>query len=465
MNRPPARVAFPRLFQSGRSGLIRQSRTRSDGLTRRAFLRSVLGVVAAPSLVPASVLGRDGRLAPSNRIVMGAIGMGFAWDLFLRRSDTQFVAVCDVQRERRLKAKNAVDAYYSHQDCRHYRDFRDLLARPEIDAVYIATPDHWHALITIAAARAGKHVYCQKPLTRTIAEGRAVVQAVRAHNIVFQHGTQQRHDPKMLFGCELVRNGYIGQLKQVKIGSPQGRVCGPQPIEPVPEGVDWEMWQGPAPWAPFTSCRIRAHDWYFFSDYSIGYIAGWGVHHADSAQQACGLDEPTGPITVDARGEFPKDGPFDTPYKWNMNYHFANGVTWHWTHTPSWEPLPNWNNPTQHRMGIRLEGSEGWVFIWRNLVEAHPQSLLSVKIGPRDKIRLVEPGGEPIPDFIQCVRQGRRTCAPVEVAHRSTTLCSLGAISMDLRRPVVWDPAKEEFVNDEPANRLRARAMREPWTI
>jgi predicted dehydrogenase len=385
--------------------------------------------------------------------------------MFVRRPDTQFVAVCDVQRPRREVAKRMVDEHYKNQDCRAYNDFREVMARPDVDAVYVATPDHWHALVTIAAARAGKHIYCQKPLTRTIAEGQAVVEAVRRYGVVFQHGTQQRHDPRMLLGCELALNGYIGQLKHVKIGSPQGMVCGPQAPEPAPDGLDWDRWLGPAPWAPFTPRRIRSHDWYFISDYCLGYIAGWGVHHADSAQQACGLDEPGGLIEVDARGEFAPEGLFDNPHRWNMNYRFANGVTWHWTDTPSWDPLPDWNDPRRHRMGIQVEGTEGWVFIWRGLVDASPKSLLNARIGPHDRVRLVRPGGEPIPDFIECVRRRQRTCAPVEVAHRSTTLCALGAISMLLRRKVVWDPAKEQFVNDEEGNRLKSRAMREPWML
>lgn len=433
--------------------------------SRRTFLRNTLGAAVAPTLIPASALGLDGRPAPSNRIVVAAIGLGFAWDMFLRRDDTQFVAVCDVQQSRREAGKRLVDDFNKSSDCRAYTDFRDVLARADIDAVYVATPDHWHALVTIAAARAGKHVYCQKPLTRTIAEGQAVVAAVRRHNVVFQHGTQQRHDPKMLFGCELVRNGYIGQLKHVKIGSPQGQVCGPQPVESVPAGLDWDRWLGPAPWAPFTSRRIRSHDWYFICDYCLGYIAGWGVHHADSAAQASGVDETTGLIEVDARGEFAKDGLFDNPYRWNMNYRFANGVTWNWTDTPAWDPLPDWNDPVRHKMGIRLEGTEGWVFIWRGMVEAEPKSLLNVRIGPQDRVRLVRPGGEPIPDFIECVRRQQRTCAPVEIAHRSTNLCSLGEISMLLRRKLVWNPVREEFVNDKEANRLKSRAMREPWKL
>jgi len=229
-----------------------------------------------------------------------------------------------------------------------------------------------------------------------------------------------------------------------------------------PEGLDWEMWLGPAPWAPFTSLRIQSHPWYHISDYSLGYIAGWGVHHADSAMQGSGLDAYAGPVEIDARGEFPAEGLFDNPHRWNLNFRFASGVTWNWTDTPSWEPKKDWNDPVRHPMGIRFEGTEGWVFIWRGEVDAHPKKLLQVQIGPRDKVQLREnlPG-----DFIACIRQGRRTCAPVEVAHRSTTLCSIAAIGMLLGRKLTWDPVREEFVNDEEANRLRARHMREPWSI
>jgi len=432
---------------------------------RRRFLQCGCGTAAAlavPCWVPGTALGLDGSTAPSNRIRIAAIGLGFAWPMFLGRDDVRYVAVCDVRKERRDAGKAQVEAKQGAGTCSAYNDFRDVLARDDVDAVYVATPDHWHALITIAAAKAGKHVYCQKPLSRTIAEGRAVVDAVNRYGIVFQHGTQQRHDVQMLFGCELVLNGYIGQLQHVKIGSPQGQVCGPQPVEPVPEGLDWEMWLGPAPWAPFTSLRIQSHPWYHISDYSLGYIAGWGVHHADSAMQGSGLDGYAGPIEIDARGEFPTEGLFDNPHLWNMNFRFANGVTWNWTDTPSWEPKKDWNDPVRHPMGIRFEGTEGWVFIWRGEVDAYPKKLFQVQIGPRDKVHLRDelPG-----DFIDCVRQGRRTCAPVEVAHRSTTLCSIVAIGMLLGRKLTWDPGREEFVNDEGANRLRARHMREPWSI
>jgi len=412
--------------------------------------------------VPASALGLDGRTAPSNRIHMAAIGLGFGWPMFLRE-DVEYVAVCDVRQERREAGRAHVEASQGSGTCTAYNDFREVLARDDVDAVYIATPDHWHAAVTIAAARAGKHVYCQKPLTRTIAEGRAVVEAVRRHGIVFQHGTQQRRDARMLFGCELVLNGYIGELRHVRIGSPAGATCPPQPPQPVPAGLDWEMWLGPAPWAPFTPLRIQSHPWYHISDYSMGYIAGWGVHHADSAMQASGLDEYGGPVEVEARGIFPSEGLFDNPYRWQMDYRFPGGLTWHWTDCLGdgfgSRSGPDW---PQERMGITLEGTEGRVFIWRDQVDTDPRKLLQVRIGPRDRVHL---RGNLPGDFIDCVRRGERTCAPVEIAHRSTTLCSLGAIGMLLGRKVTWDPGREEFAGDPEANRLRARHLRAPWDV
>jgi len=426
---------------------------------RRRFLKTA-AVAGLPIFVPGSVLGLSGETAPSNRIQMAAIGLGFGWPMFLRE-DVRYVAVCDVRRERRDQGVAMVESKQGAGSCRAFGDFREVLDQESVDAVYIATPDHWHAVITTAAARAGKHIYCQKPLTRTVAEGRAVVDAVRRYGVVFQHGTQQRRDARMLLGCELVRNGYIGQLRHVKIGSPAGATSSHQPVEPVPPELDWEMWLGPAPWAPFTPLRTKSHPWYHISDYSMGYIAGWGVHHADSAMQGSGLDDYAGPVEIDARGVFPEEGLFDNPYRWQMHYKFSSGLIWHWTDcegdgfgSRAGEGWP------QHRMGITFEGTEGRVFIWRGQVDAHPKSLLDVSIGSDAKIplRLTLPG-----DFIHCVRHGLRTCAPVEVAHRSTTLCSIGAIGMLTGRKLVWDPMREEFPADDEANRLLTRAPREPW--
>jgi predicted dehydrogenase len=439
-------------------------------ITRRSLLKGALAAgaaVACPTLIPDSARGTPEKAAPSQRVVTGVVGLGFAWQMFTAGPEVQCVAICDVQRQRRDPAQHALGG---PSQCAAYNDFRELLARDDIDAIYTATPDHWHALVTIAAAKAGKHVYCQKPLTRMIAEGRAVVEAVRRYGIVFQHGTQQRHDAKMLFGCELVRNGYIGQLQEVRIGVPLGLGGGSTQPEPVPPGLDWNMWLGPAPWAPFTPLRIRPHNWYFISDYSDGYVSSWGVHHADSAQEGSGLDDAQGVVEVEARGES-LPGLMDNPFKWDMHYHFPNNVTWHVTDTSDdWDgrtPSPGageWNGK-KYPMGIFFKGSEGWVYIWRGLVDAQPKSLLEVKIGSRDKVHLVNPGGRPIPGFIECVKKRLETCAPVEIAHRSTNLCSIGAIAMAVQRPLKWDMTKEEFLDDQEANRLQSRAMRPPWRL
>jgi hypothetical protein len=436
------------------------------GINRRQFLKAALGAGAAigfPSIVPAKALGRNGHTAANNRLNIGVLGLGYGWPMFLQDDGVQYVAVCDVQKQRRESAKKRVEDRQGVGTCSVHNDFREVLARDDVDAVYIATPDHWHAVMTIAAAKAGKHIYCQKPLTRTVAEGQAVVDAIKRSGVVFQMGTQQRHDERMLFGSELVLNGYIGELKNVKIGSPAGLTCPPQPSTPVPPGLDWDMWLGPAPWAPFTPLRIQSHPWYHISDYSLGYIAGWGIHHADSASLASGLDNYKEIIEVDATGIFPKDGLFDNPYRWQMHYMFEGGLTWHWTETES-ESVGALKEPEwpQHRMGIELEGTEGSVFIWRNIVDANPKSLLHLKIGSKDKVHLADnlPGS-----FIDCVREGRQTCAPVETGHHSTNLCSIAAIGMLLNRTVYWDAAKQQFVNDDEANRLLSRPLRGEWIV
>jgi predicted dehydrogenase len=408
--------------------------------------------LACPAVVPGAVLGLDGAVAPGNRIGLGAVGLGFAWPMGLDYKESRLAAVCDVHAGKLRAAKQQVDQCYGNQDCRTYRDFRELLARPDVDAVYVATPDHWHALVTIAAARAGKDVYCQKPLTHTVAEGRAVVEAVNRHKVVFQHGTQQRSERSFWFGAELVRNGRIGQLKQVRLGVPSGRSCPPQPVQPVPPDLDWDLWLGPAPWAPFTTLRcLGPHTWYFISDYCVGYIAGWGVHHLDSAQQGAGMDQ-TGPIEVDGRGVFPKDGLYDTPLTWRVDYRFANGVTIVDT------------DVTQNRMGVLYEGTEGKVFSWRdNLLETEPKSLAKEVIGPNE-VHLYE-STDHFQNWLDCIRTRKPTAAPVEVAHRSSTLCNLGAISMLLGRKLRWDAENERILGDDEANRLLSRPMREPWTL
>ncbi len=424
-------------------------------MNRRRFLQVASSALAIPWIAPASAFGLSARRAPSDRLSFGAIGTGgrgtFLLLDLLRRPDCRVAAVCDVHAGRREAARGLV-AKAQGDSPAAYNDFRDLLERRGIDAVVIATPDHWHAYQTIAAARAGIHVYCEKPLTHTVEEGRAVVEAVKRHGIVFQHGTQQRSERSFRFAAELVRNGRIGELRRIRLGVPPGQSIGPQPVTPVPPELDYDMWLGPAPWAPHTPKRVESsHSWYWISDYCVGYIAGWGVHHVDSAQQGNGT-ELTGPVEIEGRGVFPREGLYDTAIRWRVEFRFANGVTMIDADT------------TQERMGVTYEGTEGTVYAWRDdRLETHPPSLATTAIGP-DEFHTYE-SSDHMGNFIDCIRTRRETAAGVEVAHRSSTICTIGAICLRLGRKLRWDPEAERFVGDDRANRLLARAPREPWRL
>jgi len=427
---------------------------------RRELLKGA-AAVAAPYVIPSSAIGAAGRAAPSDRVVIGSIGVGGRGCYNTRglmNQGAQVVAVCDANQPSAARAKNMVEQHYArkreaagYKGCAGYHDFRELLARGDIDAVMIATPDHWHVPIAVAAVQAGKDVYVEKPLGMTIAEGQALRAAVRRYNAVFMHGTEQRCFRQFRFACELVRNGYLGKLTRIKVACPGGRRIGPQPPMPVPKGFDYEMWLGPARWAPYTRARCQAGSWYFISDYAIsGFVAGWGVHHIDMAQWALGADD-TGPVEIVGRGVLPEDGLFDTPVTWNIDYTYANGVR------------VNFTDNSRNRQGVRYEGTEGWLHVTRGSIEAHPKSLLTVKIAPNE-VHLYEAVNDDR-NFIECVRTRAETASPIEVAHRSTSVCYLGHIAILLGRKLRWDPAKERFVNDPEADRFLSRALREPWRL
>jgi len=449
--------------------------------SRRRFLKRIAlagaAAVGAPYVVPARVLGRDGQVPPSETITLGAIGLGFAWQSGMAFDGVRLLAVCDVQRSRLSSAKSQVDKHYRNRDCQACGDFREVIGRDDIDAVYIATPDHWHAPITIAAARAGKHIYCQKPLTHTVAEGRAVVEAVNRYGVVFQHGTQHRSEWAFGAAATLVQGGHLGRLHTIRLGMPSGQRCPIQPTQPVPDGFDYDMWLGPAPWAPFTSKRcFGIHSWYFISDYCVGYIAGWGVHHLDSGQHGHGADD-VGPKWVRAKAIFPTEGLYNTPIHYRVDFEYADGVTMTCIDTANY-----WSRPSgipaakvreihgdaagRHRFGVLFEGTEGSAFVWREgRLETKPESLRSVV--DRNMPATAKDYGTPghFGNWFDCIRSGRRTNAPVEVGHRSTTLCNIGTISMSLGRDLQWDPGAERFDDDDEANRMLSYPMREPWGL
>ena len=445
---------------------------------RRDFLRSASALFAIPTIVPASVLGREGAVPPSERIAMAAIGLGFAWDMGVGNRETRMLAVCDVQRDRREQAKRAVDEHYQNQDCRAYNDFREVLARDDIDAVYIATPDHWHAPVTVAAAKAGKDIYCQKPMTHTVAEGKAVVEAVRRYGVVFQHGTQHRSEWAFNAASELVRGGYIGRLETIRLGTPSGAQLPPQPIEPVPEGFDYDMWLGPAPWAPFTARRcFGVHSWYFISDYCVGYIAGWGVHHLDSAQHGHGTDD-SGPAVVRSRAIFPTNGMYDTPIHYRVDFEYADGVKMictdvmdgGWSQGAGIHPdrirQIHGDAFGKHKFGVRFEGTEGSIFVWRGgRLDTTPASIRQIVDHDAPRTGVFDASPDHFQNWVDCMRSRRETNAPVEIAHRSTTLCNIAVISMRVGRELRWDPQREVFQDDDEANRQLACPMRAPWHL
>ncbi len=454
-------------------------RSTSREVSRRDFLRKALPAAAVgfsfPTIVPASALGFGRRAAPSNRITLGVIGAGNQGSndikSFLRDDRVQIVAVCDVNREGpgywdgkvggREPARRMVEEHYgkdrpsgTSRGCAAYVDYREILGRDDIDAVEVCTPDHWHAIPVIEACKAGKDIYCQKPLSLTVTEGRAMSFAVNKHRVVFQTGSQQRSDPKFRLACELVRNGRIGDLRTVRVGLPAGRedygkTGGRKEPEAVPEGFDYNRWLGPAPDAPYAPARCHVNFRWIY-DYSGGQVTDWGGHHPDCAQWGMGT-ELTGPVEFrNVKGTFPPDRLWNTATEYAFEAVYENGVSM---------IISN-----KERMGVTFEGTEGSVYVDRGKIETRPGSLVGTEIGPGE-IHLYK-SDDHFRNFIDCVLSRGPTAAPVEVAHRSITICHLGNIAMRLGRETLrWDPRTERIVGDDEAAAMLGRPYRDPWTL
>jgi predicted dehydrogenase len=418
-------------------------------LTRRQFLGHTAAAgagMAIPYFVPGSVLGADGGVPASEKIVMGFIGVGGMGNghlgSFLGQDDVQVVAVCDVDEQRRNERQARVG-----EGCAAYNDYRELLERTDIDAVCIATPDHWHALTSIHACESGKDVYCEKPLTLTVREGREIVNAVRRYGRVFQVGSQQRSAREFRFGCELVRSGYIGELETIRVGIGGGPVGGNDPDTDPPPELDWNMWLGPAPWRPYNRSRCH-YTFRWFWDYSGGKMTDWGAHHNDIAQWGNGASH-TGPISVEGTAEFPNSGLFETCSKFEVKYKYANGV--------------ELNTASGNPGGCRFEGTEGWVHTNRGKLETEPAELKQLTLGP-DDVHLYNSGNHRR-NWLECIKTRERPICDVEIGHRSVTVCHIGNIALRIGRPLQWDPETEQFVNDEAANRWLDRPYRAPWHL
>jgi predicted dehydrogenase len=427
-------------------------------LRRRDVLKGVLAATGFPAIVPASAFGANSRIVMAN-IGVGGMGSGHCQAL-LQIPDVQVVAVCDVRRQHRDRAKQWVDARYGDKSCATYNDFREVLARKDIDAVAIAVPDHWHALIGIEAARNGKDMYYEKPMGLTFADARAMREAVRRYGVVFQFGTQQRSSREYRYACELVRNGHIGELQTIVIGSAQYEPVATQPAQPAPEGFDYDLWLGPAPWAPYTELRCT-RNWTLIYDYSLGCISGaWGIHDVDIAQWANDADH-SGPVSAEGTAFIPRDGLYDTPLKFEIEHHYANGVKL--MHLDLQTAKVRYQQFHFGGMAMLFIGTKGWIYVSREGMRAQPESLLHEVIGPNEnKVVFSNDHRE---NFLEAVRSRRQPISHIEAAVRSETVCQQADIAIRLGRKVNWDPEREMFLDDAQANRMLARPMRAPWRL
>jgi len=421
--------------------------------SRRSFLRTAVASAAAGPVITQSLFARD-KAKPSERITLGFIGVGTMGrghlGGFLGMPEVEVVAVCDVVRERRDSAlKMVADRYgkdkkFEHKGCKGYNDFREILDRKDIDAVVIATPDHWHTIPCILAARAKKDIYCEKPLTNYIAEGRRLVDEVAKGGVIFQVGSQQRSEFSGYFrrAVEYVRNGRLGKIEKIRIGVAGPAIACDLPEQPVPEGTDWDFWLGPAPKRGYNEilCPKGVHSgfphWRKYKEYGGGQIADMGAHHFDIAQWALDMDG-SGPVKIlpPAKGEK------------GLRYIYANGVEM--THGGEADCV--------------FVGTMGTIRVSRGKIESDPADLLKTPIG--EKEFHVYPSNNHKRNWIECIRTRKPCICPAEVGHRSATICHLGNIGYWLRRELKWDPMREQFIDDAEANKLLVREAREPWKI
>ena len=453
----------------------------STEFPRRTFLKMSAGAVAAagfPAIVPASVMGQK---APSNRINIGAIGVGRisrGHDLpgIWKYDQARIVAVCDLDSKRMEEGKALVNSYYAKQTGKEYdgvigyHNYRELLANKDIDAVVISTPDHQHAILAVHAVHAGKDVYLQKPASLTIAEGRAMSNAVMASGQILQIGSQQRSWKQFHRACELVRNGRIGAIKHVEIGLP-GDPSGPEaPPMPIPPNLDYDAWLGSTPEVYYTELRVHPQQsfdrpgWLRCEQFGAGMITGWGAHHVDTAHWGMNT-EYTGPIEVWGSAEFPAHGLWNVHGKFLTHGLYANGVTM--------------DISGDFPSGIKFYGSEGWIFVTRDVEvtasdpSGKPQTLQPLMASDAKILESVI-GAEEVHlyqsddqhgNWLECIRSRKAPIAPAEIGHRACSTCLVHHIAMKTGRRLHWDPVRERFHNDDEANSMLSRPQRFPYIM
>jgi predicted dehydrogenase len=442
--------------------------------TLRSDRRSVIKMLAAASAAPLILPGRlFGQGAPSKKITVGCIGVGWQGGgnltSLLNESDCQVVAVCDVDEKHLQEAVNLVNGKYGNKDCKAYKDFRELIARDDIDAVAISTPDHWHSIIAITAAKAGKDIFCEKPLSHTLGEGIAMVAAVTGKNLIWQTGSWQRSQATFRWAVQLVQNGYLGKITRVEVGLPSGhkdfgKTGNELPDGPVPPGVDYDMWSGPAKMLPFNPCRFHKN-WRWNYNTGGGQLLDWIGHHCDIAhwglanpEFGCGPDDAIGPMEVKGTAEFPDPGAvWNTATKFHVECKYPNDVD-----------VVIAGGYGEISGGAKWIGPNGWVSIDRGKFKASDEQMIR-DIQTREKagdlkIQLYKSPGH-FREFLDSIKSRERTLTPVEIAHRSQTPGHLGYIASVTGRTLKWDAAKQEIIGDAEASKLMQPQMRAPWTL
>jgi len=452
--------------------------------SRRSFLKvsSFVGATAAvigfPTIIPSSAFGAN------DKITMGIIGTGgqgcYDMRAFLAPDTTRVVAVCDVDRDRRENAANIVNQRYQNQDCAKYNDFRSIIERKDIDAVQVTTPDHWHAIISIAAAKAGKHIYCEKPLANSIAESKATRDAVRKYNVIFQTGSHERSRSNARYAAEVVRNGLIGTLKTIRIQMPtveehHNRIRAftkvPDTKPAIPDNLDYEMWLGHTPYIQYYPERLH-HQWRFHLNFGAGEMSDRGAHVIDIGQLGHGTDD-SGPIEIKARGWDADHGIYNTPMEFEFENTFADGVK-----LIGGTVVPEGTSPGGR--GVKFEGTNGWIFEhihegtleasnpeWLELIDPDSDSKLgneNRELRKQFKVNLGRTGSHQ-GNFLDCIRSGQRPFADVEIGHRSATICLLNMLAMRLGRTIKWDPVAEQIVGDVEASNLMMPEWRGDWKL
>ncbi len=433
---------------------------RAPGSSRRSFLKSALAAGTAPWFVRAPVMGTSGQTTPSRKITVGVIGVGAQGlgDMtnFLAQEDARVTAICDVNKRRIEAARDHIHKAYGAADVKIFGDFRELNADASIDAVLMALPVHWHSIPSLGAILRGKHIFHEKPMAMSFEEARRVREAVRSKGVVFQFGTQQRSSLYFRWACELALNGRLGKMKEIHVSVPGGKSGPAFEEQPVPDYVDWDRWVGPAPMTPFNEKKLSRDNHENISNFSLGMISCWGIHHLDIAQWGNGTDG-TGPCRVEGAGDFPKEGGFDAIQRWKVRFEYADAtpVTFVSDGTPGF----------QH--GVRFIGESGWVHVRRGAIKAFDDGFLRDPQNKYDTMPVKLPvSNHHTRNFLDAIKNGSRTICDIETAVRSDTLCQTALIAVRLGRRLTWDPQTERFAADDAANKmLQSRPFRGQWVL